>query len=83
MNDAAAKAMQADLDVALKQAPANAGIAFGFDLFLAFTARGWLTMEDFGAAGTSLYSGRLPAYQRTHFAFVSLDVPDEDFEVGK
>jgi hypothetical protein len=40
-------------------------------------------MEDFGAAGTSLYKGRLPAYQRTHFAFVSLDVPDEDFEVGK
>jgi hypothetical protein len=83
MNDAAAKAIQADLDAALQQAPANVGIAFGFDLFLAFSARGWVTMEDFGAAGTSLYKGRLPAYQRTHFAFVSLDVPDEDFEVGK
>jgi hypothetical protein len=82
MNDAAAKAVQAELDAALKQAPADAGIAFGFDLFLAFTARGWLTMEDFGAAGASLYRGRLPAYQRTHFAFVSLDVPDEDYEIG-
>lgn len=83
MNDAAAKAIQADLDAALKGAPANVGIAFGFDLFLAFAARGWVTMEDFGSAGANLYNGRLPAYQRTHFAFVSLDVPDEDYEIGK
>lgn len=83
MNDAAARAKQVELDTELGQAPANAGIAFGFDLFLAFAARGWVTMEDFGAAGTALYSGRLPAYQRTHFAFVSMDVPDEDYEIGK
>ena len=83
MNDAAARAIQVDLDAALKGAPAKVGIAFGFDLFLAFAARGWVTMEDFGAAGTGLYNGRLPAYQRTHFAFVSLDVPDEDYEIGK
>jgi hypothetical protein len=83
MNDAAARAKQAELDAELRQASANAGIAFGFDLFLAFSARGWVTMEDFGAAGTTLYSGRLPAYQRTHFAFVSMDVPDEDYEIGK
>lgn len=83
MNDAVAKVKQADLDGALKNAPADVGIAFGFDLFLAFVARGWLTMEDFGATGASLYNGRLPAYQRTHFAFVSMDVPDEDYELGK
>jgi hypothetical protein len=83
MNDAAARAKQAELDADLTQARANVGIAFGFDLFLAFAARGWVTMEDFGAAGTGLYSGRLPAYQRTHFAFVSMDVPDEDYEIGK
>jgi hypothetical protein len=83
MNDAAARAKQAELDTELRQASANVGIAFGFDLFLAFSARGWVTMEDFGAAGTTLYSGRLPAYQRTHFAFVSMDVPDEDYEIGK
>lgn len=83
MNDAAARAKQAELDTDLTQAHASAGIAFGFDLFLAFAARGWVTMEDFGAAGTALYSGRLPAYQRTHFAFVSMDVPDEDYEIGK
>jgi hypothetical protein len=83
MTDAKAKAKKADLDAALQAASSNVGIAFGFDLFSAFAARGWVTMEDFGARGTGLFSGRLPAYQRTHFAFVSMDVPDEDFQIGR
>jgi hypothetical protein len=83
VTDAEARAKRADLDAALRSVPPNVGIAFGFDLFSAFAARGWVTMEDFGTAGTALFSGRLPAYQRTHFAFVSMDVPDEDFQVGR
>jgi hypothetical protein len=56
---------KAALDMELQTAPAHAGIAFGLALYCEFAERGWLSMENFGALGTELFKGKLPAYSHT------------------
>jgi len=82
MDDATAQKVREALDVALKTASINVGIAFGDDLFREFRARNWLTLEKFGLLGTGLFAVRLPAYDKTHHAFESWDVPAGEFRVG-
>lgn len=82
MEDAAVEAVKARLDDALAGKPETLGIAFGPLLFAAFRSRGYLTTEEFGALGTNFLLHRAPAYQRTHFAFVDLELPDEGFRIG-
>lgn len=74
---------KAELDEELKSASPNVGIAFGTELFNEFLNRGWLTLETFGALGTTLFSDKVHAYQKTHVAFSSLDIEDLDFKVGR
>jgi hypothetical protein len=38
--------------------------------------------EQLSVLGTTIFKSGLPAYDRTHFAFMSWDVPDSDFRVG-
>jgi hypothetical protein len=82
MDDATISAKRDSLDQALETAGPNVGIAFGLDLFKAFRERGWLTLETFGASGTTLFAERLPAYQQTHYVFATWDLGDWDFKVG-
>jgi hypothetical protein len=77
------EAMKAELDKQLQSAAPNVGVAFGVELFDEFRRRGWFTLEDFGVLGTSIFSGKLPAYRRTHFAFQSWDLSELEFRVGK
>lgn len=72
-----------ELDEELKSASPNVGIAFSTELFNEFHNREWITLETFGALGTTLFSIKVPAYQKTHFAFPSWDIEDLDFKVGK
>ena len=72
-----------DLDMQLTPANPYVGIAFGEKLFLEFKTRGWLSLETFGALGTTLFAIQVPAYNKTHFAFVSWDIDDLAFRVGQ
>jgi hypothetical protein len=83
MDDARAKQIKATLDLQLKNADPNVGIAFGSELFAAFRMRGWLTLETFGVLGTTQFAEAFPAYGKSHFAFVTWDVPDDGFQIGK
>lgn len=83
MDEAKVQMAKGELDSALAAASSNIGIAFGETLFKEFRTRGWLTLEIFGALGTTLFESRLPAYDKTHYAFMSWDVADEKFAVGK
>ena len=82
MTDIKLLKIKEELDVALAKEGANVGIAFGTSLFYEFHQHGWLKMEDFGVLGTSFFSGKLPAYNRTHFAFSDFDLPEFAFKVG-
>jgi hypothetical protein len=70
------------LDAALANEGPNVGIAFGTSLFDEFRQRGWLKMEEFGMLGTSVFAEKVPAYNRTHFAFPNWDLPEFAFKVG-
>jgi hypothetical protein len=83
MDDAVANEIKAKLDAELAGRPDNVGIAFGLDPFYEFRDRGWLTLEKFGALGTSLFEARVPAYGRTHYAFPTWDIPENEFRVGR
>lgn len=83
MNDAQADKIKGELDAVLAGVSQNVGIAFGEALFEEFRKRGWLTLETFGVLGTTLFASRLPAYDKTHYAFMSWDVDEEKFTVGK
>jgi hypothetical protein len=82
MNDADAQQAKGKLDAALARMAPTVGIAFGPDLFDEFRQRGWLTLEQLSVLGTTIFKSGLPAYDHTHFAFMSWDVPDSDFRVG-
>ena len=69
------------LDNDLKGLSANNAIKFGQKLFLEFYNRGWFTIERFGACGTTLFASDFPAYDKTHLALVSWDVPDNEYRV--
>jgi hypothetical protein len=83
LDDAALNQVKADLDSALANASPKAVILFGAELFRAFHERGWLTVETFGAEGTTLFAERVPAYNRTHLVIYTWDVPNYEFRVGK
>lgn len=70
------------LDTVLAGVGPNMGIAFGTELFAEFRQRGWLKMEVFGMLGTSVFAEKVPAYNRTHFAFPNWEIPDYTFKVG-
>ena len=82
MDDQAVGLKKTALDDALAKVGPNVGIKFGAELFDEFRKRGWLTLETFGVLGTGFLSEKLPAYGRTHFAYVSWDVSDNDFQAG-
>jgi len=72
-----------ELDKQLEVAVPNVGIAFGVELFDEFRKRGWFTLEVFGTLGTTLFAERVPAYDKTHFAFPSWGISDREFIVGE
>ena len=76
------EAIKGDLDKLITPNSPNVGIAFGEELFSEFKSRGWLTLESFGALGTTLFAIQVPAYQKTHFAFVSWHIAALAFKVG-
>jgi hypothetical protein len=75
--------LKLELDKQLAFADANVGIAFGSELFSEFKRRDWLTLESFGSLGSSLFSTQLPAYNKTHFAFISWGIGEHTFQVGQ
>lgn len=72
-----------ELDKQLEVAVPNVGIAFGVELFDEFRNRGWFTLEVFGVLDTTLFAERVPAYNKTHFVFLSWGIPDREFIVGE
>ena len=72
-----------DPEMRLTLANPNLGIAFGDKLFLEFKTRGWLRLETFGALGTTLFAIQIPAFDKTHFAFISWNNDDLAFTVGQ
>jgi hypothetical protein len=72
-----------ELDRQLESANENIGVMFGEELFAEFKKRGWLTLETFGALGTSLFAKQVPAYKKTHFAFSSWSIGSLEFKVGQ
>lgn len=72
-----------ELDKELVSVTPDTGIAFGDELFTEFRKRGWLTIEKFGALGTSLFAIDVPAYNKTHFAFQSWGIGNLEYRVGK
>lgn len=74
--------IKAELNRQLSLADPNVGIAFGESLFLEFKKRGLFTLENFGLFGTTLFGMKVPAYERTHYAFLSWDIGDLEFKVG-
>jgi hypothetical protein len=79
----AVAAKKDELDRALDGASPNVGIAFSVGLFAEFWHRGWLTLEEFGVLGGTLFHSKLPAYNKTHFVFQTWGLPDFEFLVGK
>jgi hypothetical protein len=71
------------LDEQLESAGDNVGVMFGEDLFAEFKKRGWFTLETFGVLGTSLFATQVPAYKKSHFAFLSWGVGNLEFRVGQ
>lgn len=72
-----------ELDKQLESAGPNVGIAFGDYLFSEFKKHDLLTLESFGVLGTSLFLTQLPAYNKTHFAFISWGIGECEFQVGQ
>ena len=70
-----------DLDAALTNLPANNAIMFGEELFQEFRNREWFTLELFGVVGTTLFGAKVPAYNKTHYVFISWDIPSMEFRV--
>jgi hypothetical protein len=83
MDKAVVDAKKAALDQALLGVGSNVGIAFGVILFEEFVRREWITLETFGVVGSSLWNTKLPAYDRTHYAFWNWGLPEHEFMVGK
>lgn len=83
MDDATAMRIKQHLDQVLMGKDPNVGVMLGEELYLEFRKRGWLTLEPFGIAGTTLFEERVPAYAKTHFVFSSWDIPPSDFRIGK
>ncbi|MGJ4882902.1 hypothetical protein [Bradyrhizobium sp. HKCCYLRH3097] len=82
MDDELATKVKEQLDAQLANAAPNVGIAFGLDLFDAFRDRKWITLNTFGALGTSFGATKLPAYG-SHYAFPTWDLPENEFKVGE
>ena len=74
--------IKAALDKQLESASPNVGITFGVELFNEFRARGWLTLETFGVAGSMFCAHQVPAYNKTHFVFQTWGIQDREFKVG-
>jgi hypothetical protein len=83
MDDAVAKAKKSELDKELMAVGPNVGVAFGAELFNEFVNQGWITLETFGALGSTVWSMKLPAYAKTHYAIWHWGVPGYGFVVGK
>jgi hypothetical protein len=83
MDDILATAKKVELDAALATVGRDVGILFGVGLFEAFRVRNWITVEYFTAVGTTHFGDKVPAYERTHFAFPTWNIPDLEFRVGK
>jgi hypothetical protein len=82
MEDAVVEAIKGRLDAELVGKPETLGIAFGPLLFAAFDSRGYLTTEQFGVLAEHFQLDRAPAYQKTHIAFIDLELPDDGFRIG-
>lgn len=82
MDDATAQKIKQALDAELANVRPTMGVAFGEDLFIEFRRRAWITWETFTAFGTDAFPVRLPAYNKTHYAHLSIDVDHEKFLVG-
>lgn len=81
MNDADVVRAKADLDKALSGRAPNNAVLFGEELFKEFRDRQWFTLETFGLLGTNLFAEKVPAYAKTHYAFMTWDVPPTEFRV--
>jgi hypothetical protein len=81
MTDEDVNAAKQRLDNDLALLHQNNAIKFGEELFLEFRKRRWFTIEKFGACGTTLFASDFPAYQTTHLAVCSWDVPATEYRV--
>ncbi|MGD0187413.1 MAG: hypothetical protein ABSC25_19485 [Roseiarcus sp.] len=76
MDDTSANQTRASLDAILANRKATVGIGFGISLFDEFKKRGWFTLESFAEWGSA------EAYEKTHLAFVLMNLPVLEFKVG-
>ena len=83
INDMEFAKIKARLDADLGQADPRVGIAFAPGLFAEFHERELFTVEDFGLLGTSLFPIKVPAYQKSHFAFCTWAIDEHEYRVEK
>jgi hypothetical protein len=83
INDMEFAKIKARLDADLGQADPRVGIAFAPSLFAEFHERELFTVEDFGLLGTSLFPIKVPAYQKSHFAFCTWAIDEHEYRVEK
>jgi hypothetical protein len=83
MDDNVAGAIKAELNKALTGVGPSIGILFGLELFAEFRKRKWLSVEKWGALGSTLFEARIPTYGQTHPVTATWDIPEAEFKVGK
>ena len=73
----------AKLDHDLARLPKSIGIVFGHQLFKELERRSLITPQKFAVLQSALGLETIPAYRRSHVAFVSEKVAPDTYRIGQ